>query len=205
MASRLFPGNSVTSFPPTKELVGSFTLEEGANGSWTVPFGITKIFATLIGGGGGLGGAIASATTNFSNVSVELSGGSNGYPTTITVNGTTYTALGGSKGKDASHYAVSAPYDEEFGYGNSSQTSQIQDGSFYSTYIGAGAGRGVQAYARATEYSGSEATARVIQQNGLNGETKKFEINVNPGNVVNYSVAYDVGENSVAGALYITY
>ena len=33
MASRIFPGNSVTSFPPTKELVNSFTIENYNTGS----------------------------------------------------------------------------------------------------------------------------------------------------------------------------
>jgi hypothetical protein len=57
MASRLFPGNKVTSFPPTKETVNTFTVENvdswtngTMGGTFTVPQGVTKIFATLMGG-----------------------------------------------------------------------------------------------------------------------------------------------------------
>ena len=210
MASRLVPGYRVTSFPPTKEAVG-FEVEEldGMTNEWIVPTGVTKIFATLIGAGGSLGSVTVTATTIYNNwnsvasTDTIRSGGYNEYPnTTLTVNGTTYTALGGTTGSSAS--ATTTLYMDN---DTSMSTSIIQTANqtFSGPYnIGSGAGGGYKVEARVTTFpSYNQARAIATQQPGSNGQTKKFEINVKPGNVVTYTTG--TADGGGGGAVYITY
>jgi hypothetical protein len=210
MASRIFPGNSVTSFPPTKELVNSFTIEnytgETQTGSWTIPFGVRKIFVTMIGQGGGYGAASATATNNCcATVTRQASGGANGSNTTIIVNGTTYTALGGLKGKDSSVTTISNT--DAFGASatqgelDSPNNSQYDGNS--NRFLGSGNFWGYTVFAQVTVSDGSNTKSVDKNQSGLNGETVDHSINVTPGSTLTYSVPGQ-GDGG-GGALYITW
>jgi hypothetical protein len=66
--------------------------------TWTVPAGVYSIDATLIGGGGAGGDVVVTASAAWSGSSSFAEYGEAGGDTTITYNGVTYTAAGGSKG-----------------------------------------------------------------------------------------------------------
>jgi hypothetical protein len=214
MASRIFPGNSVTSFPPTKELVNSFTIENhtGATetGSWTIPFGVRKIFVTMIGQGGGYGAASATATNNCcATTTIQEVGGANGSNTTITVNGTTYTALGGLKGKDSSVTATSDT--DSFGGTSATQSSVAgpnnsqRDGSG-NFFLGAGNHDGYIVTATVSTSDGAVTKSVDKNQSGLNGQTVDHSIDVTPGSTLTYSVPGQGGSTvGGGGALYITW
>jgi hypothetical protein len=214
MASRIFPGNSVTSFPTTKELVNSFKIENYTSstqtGSWTIPFGVRKIFVTMIGQGGGEGAVNFTLTDNACcTVSGFYAAGVNGSNTTITVEGTTYTASGGVKGEDSTENIVFTSYDWYYGssfnaLGGGNSHQEDGDGN---RFLGSGAIGG----RRSATVGIDSTTASLSATSGHNAETADYSINVNPGSTLTYSVPgqgasldwthYSAG----GGALYITW
>jgi hypothetical protein len=235
MASRLFPGNKVTSFPPTKEAVNTFTVENvdswtngTRTGTFTVPQGVTKIFATLMGGAGSPSdisfvheSPLSKFVTgsNFGNT-ISMTGAANGENTSITVNGTTYSSVGGAKGEyntnSSTANSVSEPLSSILFMGAINQNKSV--GSFENSNFElvsakpnvascerfASSSISVSFTSADTNMSQSLSLATIAYP-GFSAPTEKYEISVTPGTSITYSVGKSGGSGSTGGALYITY
>jgi hypothetical protein len=202
--------------------------------TWTVPAGVYSIDATLIGGGGPPGEVIAAAATQNSSSSYSANyGNSAGADTTIIYNGTTYTALGGTKGRTVSiseTLPTNGIYEiyPEAGYGGGSGSSFSSDFTIVGNKRPGRGGLGIKAEAYADTYAilpfngtnrrfESKVTARAKGENGNDGDIQHFTIPVIPGTTVALSVGQNGGEDwqgngntsgyatSNAGAIYIRY
>ena len=229
-------------FPEVPGPVGIVYLEkfEGNPGNksqtvstnWTVPAGVNSIDATLIGGGGPPGDANAYATTQNASSSTENSyGNSAGGNTTIIYNGTTYTALGGTKGRTVSAsetLPTNGIYEINTAGGGSGSGSSTSFGLVGNKRPGRG-GIGVKASANASanvtiaingtnRLFESKVTAYANGENGNDGDIQHFTIPVTPGTTVALSVGQNGGESfpgedanlagfasSNPGAIYIRY
>jgi hypothetical protein len=204
---------------------GSFTPPYGfqavsGTGTFVVPFGVTKIFAVLIGGGGSCGSIAVYATTVMSSQSrVEAGDDTPGGNTTLTIGSTTYTASGGLWGglrvirSGPNNFASEVEDDlgyQFFGGGASSSTGGpiYEEGLFVN--VGGYPGSGGGAYHTATAISTStgnytyQEVARGRCAMGGSGQTTFHEINVTPGTQIAYSVGA-AGNNAEPGAIYISY
>jgi hypothetical protein len=199
--------------------------------TWTVPAGVYSIDATLIGGGGPPGEVIAAAATQNGSSSYSANyGNSAGADTTIIYNGTTYTALGGTKGRTVS-ISETLPTNgiyEVAGAGGSSGSSFSSDFTIVGNKRPGRGGLGIKASANASANATiaingtnrlfeSKVTAYANGENGNDGDIQHFTIPVIPGTTVALSVGQNGGETgsgngiksgyatSNAGAIYIRY
>lgn len=200
---------------------GNFTPPYGfqsvaGSGTFVVPFGVTKIFAVLIGGGGSCGSILVSATTVMSSISNE-SGGPNtpGGDTTLTIGSTTYTAAGGlwggqkirSVGPNVLAYQIEDDGASFWWGGGSTGPGGPNEGNSYNLgYPGSGGSAYHTATATSTstgDYVYSETVSGRCTMGG-SGQTSFYEIDVTPGTEITYAVGY-AGTNAEPGAIYISY
>lgn len=168
--------------------------------TWTVPAGVYSIDATLIGGGGAGGGVSISVIGATGSGNNSNSYGQAGVNTTITYNGTVYTALGGDKGIEDVATAF-APYWSWFDNGGSTNSSTSS--SFPFDKIGSKKpGRGgipsegsgeVKNYIDKTVDGVSSffevgSSVRARGSWGFDGEERHFTIPVVPGSTLELSV-----------------
>jgi hypothetical protein len=229
---------AIKRLPVTKEAVkqfisdnysdlDSFTAPYGfesvaGTGTFTVPFGVTKIFAVLIGGGGSCGSISVGAQT-FSSAGSASDGNRSYLPdggdTTLTVGVTVYTAVGGKWGgpKLINRTPIGGVIDvnDDFGFfdGFGSTSTNIGPGdgdgslAYYTDYPGTGGYPGHGATITCTTFGADygyteRASGRCTV--GQAGQTTFHEINVASGTQIAYSVGA-AGNNAGTGAIYISY
>jgi hypothetical protein len=199
--------------------------------NWTVPAGVYSIDATLIGGGGAGGEVQLSVQSPTNSTSSQASYGNNGINTTITYNGITYTANGGTKGQ-SDIISVSLPEWGWFNYDEPTFDSWSSSNNNFN-YEAAGnnkPGRGgippyATAYVKNSVYktiNGVSSKFEVRQDGwarggwGEDGDERHFTISVIPGSTLELSVGGNGQEidwqsdplgtaTSNAGAIYLRY
>jgi hypothetical protein len=187
--------------------------------TWTVPAGVYSIDATLIGGGGPGGFATASCSgLNANGVAMGYSSFDDGGSSTITYNGTTYTALGGTHGPAGTGtYTLPSSwwFFTAFDYPGTGSSSTFTDFPTNSSGGTAKPGRGgVGGMARVTITDSTYITLNgemlLIQQrgeaigrsgNGYDGEERHFTIPVVPGTNLSVTVGANAQDGSTPGKL----
>jgi hypothetical protein len=161
-------------------------------------------------------------TGNTFGVSESISGALDGENTSITVNGTTYSSVGGLKGSFgglviSSHGLSGSPLSAALGAAAVSAASSTNNFSASNDEL-VSARPNISGYDRLVvgtvsvtcaspgdgTFHGVESRVFLASQ-GLSAPTEKYEISVTPGTSITYSVGKSGGFGSTGGALYITY